>query len=375
MAIRDSKIVVEIGGKVHENWQSYEIDSDFLTPADAFSMSIGLPNGVKPPDIAEGMECTIKVDGELVLTGIIDTINHKIDKQNHQYSINGRDKCALLVDCSAPIVNFKGLSLLEAVKKIVNPLGINKVELRAKADISYDKTDLEVGMSAWDAVAQLANSAGLHPWFDPDGTLIIGEADYITPPVAMLICNYFNDNNNNVKSVEHELSSANRYSEVTFLGQSHGKKSDRSKHDLKHVVKDETAKFHKPKTVVCGDAENLDALKKMAKKALSDMQLEGLSITVDLQGHYTDDNVLFKNGQRVHLRSDVFEIDDIFFVMGRRFSLSRNSGMTTTLTLKEDGVWLPDSPKRKKGKKGKKKGGPLAVLIVNPDGSVVEAKK
>lgn len=359
-----ANVTVEIGGKEHGNWQSYNIESEFLTPADAFDLSIGLPNGVMPPDIDEGVDCVVKIEGQTILTGILDTIRHGIDKYNHTYALNGRDRTSLLVDCSAPITNFKGLNLLEAIKKIAEPLGIKKVELRGK-NPDFDKTDIEPGMSAWDAIIRLANSAGLHAWSDPEGTLIIGAADYTAEPLTKLILNRKGDNNNIIR-MDRERSSANRYSEVIFLGQTHGKKSDTAKNKLKYVHKDESAKFIKKKTVVLGDVENYAALEKAAKKYLSDMQLAGENLTVTVAGHFTDPKKkkLFMPGQRIPIESDIFGIDDIYFLMGCRYSCSKFEGTTTSLTFKEDGIWLPES----KGAGRKKKKDDRAKVVVDVKG-------
>lgn len=40
------KVSVIVGGKVHSDWSGYGIDSDFLIPADAWSMRLGLPAGI-----------------------------------------------------------------------------------------------------------------------------------------------------------------------------------------------------------------------------------------------------------------------------------------------------------------------------------------
>ncbi|HBM3103523.1 TPA: phage tail protein, partial [Klebsiella oxytoca] len=42
------KVSVIVGGKVHSDWSGYSIDSDFLIPADAWSMRLGLPAGIFP---------------------------------------------------------------------------------------------------------------------------------------------------------------------------------------------------------------------------------------------------------------------------------------------------------------------------------------
>ncbi|GGZ77205.1 hypothetical protein GCM10007161_05450 [Ignatzschineria indica] len=361
--IKDSVIAVEIDGLTHDKWQEYDIENSFETPADAFSMRIGIPDGTIVPLINEGATCTVRIDGKLILTGFIDRIEHSLTKFNHSFSINGRDKGAILVDCDAEITSFVGLTLKESIEKIVNPLGIDKIEFKGKEDIAFDKTELEPGMNAWEAVKRLVNSAGMHAWFKADGTLVVGEADYTTPPVAKLILNY-SGHLNNVTELIMQQSAANRYSEVTFLGQSHGRKTDSAKHDLKYVHKDETAQFEKKRTIILGNVENQKALEKAAKKWLADVQLEGLTIRATVPGHYTDFGILWENGQRVHLESDVFGIDRVFFLISRRFQSSRSQGRITILELKEDGVWLPDSPgaSKARSRKGKKQKKELAVI-------------
>ena len=157
------------------------------------------------------------------------------------------------------------------------------------------------------------------------------------------------------------------------MAQSHGRSGDSAKHDLKWVYKDPTMTLHRPKTVVVSDADNLAALQKQAKKQLADWRLEGFTLTITVGGHKTRDGVLWQPGQRVHVIDDEHGIDAVFFLMGRRFMLSRMDGTQTELRLKEDGIWTPDAYPKKaeaarkrkgkrkgvshKGKKGGKKGG------------------
>lgn len=174
----DNDIVVEIDGKAHSNWKSYDIDSDFLIPADAFNFDIGTPaNHTVLPDLS-GKEVRVKINGQIVLTGIVDATQHQISKNSRTFSLNGRDRASILVDCSAPTTNVKGLTVLDAIKKIVAPLGIKKIELRAKDNNPViDKIDIEPSETAWSAALRCANFAGLHLWFDPNGTLIVGGPD------------------------------------------------------------------------------------------------------------------------------------------------------------------------------------------------------
>lgn len=365
-----NEIVVEIDGKQHKNWKSYEIDSDFLIPADSFRFDLGVPPVHDVIPDFSGKEAKLFINGQLVMTGIVDTTNHNLRKGERSYTLNGRDQASILVDCSAPITNVKGLTVLEAVKKIVQPLGIKQVELKAEYNPTLDKVDIDVGESAWQAIQRCANSAGLHCWFSPNGVLIVGGADYSSTPVATLCCTK-DGSRNNFTDVRLVYDVSQRYSEVTFLAQKHGRENDKNKNDLKWVYKDTEMAVYKPKTVVLGDVENLEALQKQAKKQLSDWQLEGFTLTLTVPDHKTQDGTLWQAGQRVHIIIEEYDIDAIFFLMGRRFTLSKMSGTQTELRFKQDGVWTPDAyaakaeqARKRKGKKGRKKKASLQAASI-----------
>lgn len=359
----DNEIIVEIDGKQHKQWKSYDIDSDFLIPADSFNFELGKSSQIEVLPNFSGKTAVVKINGETILTGIVDTTNHRIGKNGRTFALNGRDKASILVDCSAPITNVQGMSLLDAIKKIVSPLGITQVELKAEKNPTLSKVDIDVGETAWEAIMRCANSAGLHCWFDPKGVLIVGGADYSSPPVATLCCVKSGDvSQNNFTEANLSYDVSQSYSEVTFLAQKHGNSSDSAKHDFKWVYKNGEMDLYKPKTVVLGDVENLEALMKQAKKQVSDWQLDSFNLTIVVPDHKTKDGVLWQTGQRVHVVCEEYDLDAIFFLMGRRFMLSRSGGTQTELRLKLDGVWTPDAYPAKaeeackrKGKKGDKK--------------------
>lgn len=357
----ENDVVVEIDGKSHNSWKNYDIDSDFLIPADAFAFDIGVPSDSTVLPDYSGAEVKVRINDMLVMTGIVDTVQHGISKTNRTYRLNGRDKASVLVDCSAPITNVKGLTVLDAVKKIVEPLGIKQVQLKAENNPLLDKVDIDVGETAWNAAMRCANSAGLHLWFEPNGVLIVGGADYSTPPVATLCC-MKDGSQNNFEQADLSFDVSNRFSEITFLAQSHGKQGQDNKNDLKWVYKDSEMTTYKPKTVVVSDVDNLEALQKWAKKYIADSILEGFTLTIIVPDHKMQDGTLWQPGQRVHVICEEYDIDAIFFLMGRRFMLSRQGGTQTELRFKQDGIWTPDAysakaekARKRKGKKGKKK--------------------
>ena len=338
----NERVSLLIGGKMHSAWSNYEIDSDLLTPADGWNVSLGLPGGKFPSYVTKGALVEVKVGSDTVLTGRVDKVTEIAEKKSLSLRLSGRDFAASLVDCSAPIFTAKQLSLDEVVAKVVKPLGITKIRIAATSGGTRDKVSVEPGDTAWDTLVQVASLRGLWPWFEPDGTLVIGGPDYTTPPVATLIMRE-NGKGNNLIRLSKEESLNDSYSEITVLGQAHGTSVEGGRHSMKSTVSDPDFPFYRPKIEVACDVDSLAQVRFKARKALADARLQALTLSALVKGHRNSDGVLWKPGQRIHVISEPHEIDGVFFMMRRGFYGGIPGGQTTEMQLKEDKVWIPDA--------------------------------
>lgn len=367
MPTPDNAVSLLIGGKAHSGWTSYEIDSDLLIPADAWRVELGMPAGEIPPIVTEGALVQVRIGGDVVMSGRIDDIEDSIDKHSHTLSISGRDGAAILTDCSAPIFTAKQASLAEVVASVVRPLGITRIRIDAASTVTAEKVSVEPGDTAWDTLVHAAEANGLWPWFEPDGTLVIGGPDYSKPPVATLVLRR-SGKGNNVISLRRSRSMAERYSEITVLGQSHGTASQASKHALKSTVRDTGVAVYRPRIVIDHDAASAASAQARGRKLLSDSRLKGFTLQARVHGHRTSDGALWQPGQRIHVISEPHGIDEVFFLMARKFIGGRPHGTITQLTLKEDGVWVLDAhPHKRKHRRGKNSsaGGSAGMEVVN----------
>lgn len=362
MSTPSDKVRLLIDGKMHDDWESYEVDSDLLTPADAWRVTLGLADGHMPDAVAPGALIEVRVGNDTAMTGRIDEIDHAVAKSAHTLTLAGRDGAAILVDCSAPVFVARMASLDEIVAKVVRPLGINKIRIEAEATRRREKINVEPGDSAWDVLSHVAEANGLWPWFAPDGTLVIGGPDYSKPPVATLIMRK-SGKGNNVEHLQKSASVHERYSEVTVLGQTHGTELETGKHNLRATAKDEGVSWYRPKIVVDHEADSTAVCRDRARKLLADSRLHGLTLSAQVKGHRiiaegaAADGKLWEPGQRVHVISEPHHINAIFFIMARKFTGGRGQGTQTDLTLKEDGVWTLDAhPHKRKHRRGKNSG-------------------
>lgn len=383
------KVSVIVGGKVHSDWSGYGIDSDFLIPADAWSMRLGLPAGIFPEGVARGVPVQVRVGPDVVMSGRIDRVSRTVSRDQVSLSVTGRDGAAILVDCASPLLTSRQASLEEVIAQVVRPLGIKNIELHAESSIRNDKITTEPGERAWDILLRACAGRGLWPWFRPDGTLVIGGPDYTAAPVATLVMRR-SGKGNNLLSLTDESSMDRSFSRLTVLAQGHAHSTNKKKslvidvsstdsmtvtegvdttdteletglpetgqHGLTFTVEDPTVAYYRPQVVVMHDADDLEQVRYRARKMMADARLEGYSLIARVQGHRTSDGVLWEPGQRIHVISEPHGIDAVYFLMGREFTGGRPGGAVTTLRLKEDGVWIPDAfPKKKKGRKKRKK--------------------
>ena len=398
------KVSVVIGGKVHSDWTSYSVDSDFLIPADAWSVRLGLPSGLFPSDVKRGVPVQVRVGKDVVMSGRVDRVRRHVAKDQVSISIMGRDGAATLVDCAAPVFTGRQMSLEDVIARVVRPLGITAIELHAESSIRNDKVSVEPGERAWDTLLRACAGRGLWPWFRPDGTLVIGGPDYTAAPVATLILRR-DGKRNNLISLDEESSEERSYSELTVLAQGHAHSSNKKKslgivdvgdsaaaavsdgdsdsddettlstgtaetgfHGLRFTVKDTGITHYRPQVIQMHDADDLAQVQYRARKLMADARLAAYSLSAVVRGHRTSDGVLWQPGQRVHVISEPHELDAVFFIMGREFAGGRTSATSSTLRLKEDGVWIPDAyPKKRRARHAKKKRSKeLGIVDVGP---------
>ncbi|MGJ8523009.1 hypothetical protein R84981_001702 [Carnimonas sp. R-84981] len=357
-------ITLTIGGRSHSLWSGWSIESDLLMPADAFELEVFVRSDEQlPPVLKEGAACTLTLNGHRVLTGQVDEFEHDISRQGHFVRINGRDTAGPLVDCSCPLVSLRDVSLNQIIEKIIKPLGVSRYEIRAAKSGIRQRVQIEPGQTAWEALLAAATANGLWPWVEPDGRLIVGGPDYTAAPVAELVLRR-DGANNNVTRLSVRRSIANRFSQITVLGQ-HGQYAndglDGSQAHIQSQVQDQALTsrgIFRPKVVV-NSAESADMASTVARKLLADSRLDGFEIRAVVTGHFTADGVPWTPGQRVRVKSEPHDLDGIYFLMSRTMRLTRGEGAVTELRLREDKTWVLDAnpPKTHKGSKSKSAAG------------------
>lgn len=112
----DVRIIVN--GNELSNWVRYEIESDLLTPSDAFSFTARNPKGELAGTIKKHHEVTVLLDGTVQMSGYVDDVNWSVGEEGSEVEIVGRDRFAFLVDCDAKPRSYHNVDLLTLAKSL-----------------------------------------------------------------------------------------------------------------------------------------------------------------------------------------------------------------------------------------------------------------
>ncbi|MFH0901899.1 MAG: hypothetical protein V2A73_14815 [Pseudomonadota bacterium] len=247
MKQREHNVTVRIGEKLVERWSAYSIDSDMLSPADGFSVTLPGPTSdlyqLCVPDAA----VQVFVDDVPLVTGYIDDRELECSKQGRTLTIAGRDKGGRLVDESCPLKSFIGMSLEQLARFAVTPWfeavafsnARNRSLLRGRFahkakvagepifnDIRHAPRKVMPGQSRWDVLKQFLEEANVLAWSSADGEeFVIGQPNYTQSPQYK----FFLPSTQSTRAAEGNViryslrhSVAERYSSVVTMGAARG---------------------------------------------------------------------------------------------------------------------------------------------------------
>ena len=175
----DGEVSIQAGGLNVAGWTDINIGGGLDTLPAVFDLGITERVRSSIPDFAinPGDACTVKIGGDLVLTGYVNRVQRSYNNLGHTVRISGRSRCQDLVDCSA---TPDALSINNA------PIGSVARTLAAKFDgpitvltpdgdgsgIPYT-LGINWGETPWEIISAIATYEGLLVHDDARGNLVI----------------------------------------------------------------------------------------------------------------------------------------------------------------------------------------------------------
>lgn len=184
----------------------YNFESSVLVPISTFTFKLVNPtlDGSLLDFIRDGDIATLKANGTIICTGIIDTVNISTDFDNGEMvSIQGRNLLGQLEDQNAvndiddPIW-ASNLSIEAAINKLILSTRINYYRIQDPPSTPPGGLlfATEPGESKLSALMRFIEPVNCITWMDSDGTIVIGKPDMGAKPIGSFIMDRANRRSN-----------------------------------------------------------------------------------------------------------------------------------------------------------------------------------
>lgn len=331
----NDRVELIIGDRVIDRFMSYTIDSQIYNAASSFSLQIS-PDY---KDVVPGSKCKIKVNNELVMTGMIERVNKGGKKGERYLKVGGRDLMGQII--SAYLVSFgtikqsKLISLAERALRFIpnaKTLSVLFSAEASKVDVPQEYVQPEPGQTWFSLLSSIAVSRGILFYSWPDGTLVFGK-----PKGRGRVKFQINNIDGMCDVLDYDLVDdiTEQFSEIQVCGQ----KQDTGKVDIEtlnqhYILQNAGFPFYKP--FVCATSSDAQSPKEQARLILEQQKFNGHQLSYTVAGHSQNGSV-WQTDELVAVYDEEVNVKGIRLIYGRQFSLSKE-GTRTALTLGHPGV-------------------------------------
>lgn len=321
-----------IGTEIYGGWQRVSVTRSIEQVAGSFDLEVTerWPGQAASRPIRPGEKCTLRLDGETVISGYVDEVEPGYDRQSHGISVRGRDATGDLVDCSAVYKTgqWAHATLERIARDLCAPFGI-AVKVETDTGAPFPSFKIEPGETAFECLERAARLKAVLLVSDGEGNLVITRAGAASSGTALV-------EGVNILSAQAQLSWKERFSEYTVRGH------DRIGNDMEAAaqfvspsatVRDETISRYRPRIVLAddhGDRSRFIDRAEWEKNVRMGRALRG-SITV--QGWRDGEGRLWRPNTLVHLASPLLYLAEAeMLIVGCLYTLD-DSGTRTALSI------------------------------------------
>lgn len=349
-------------------WEDVSIKRSLEAAAGSFSLTVTdrWADLSEPWPVFPGDECTVKIGYDTIITGYVDDVEIELSPGTHRMTINGRDRTADIVDCSAAAKpgEWRNKTIIDIAKDLCTPLGvrvIDRVNIAAEkvgsaetrtitpdekpvklnwamidhgvtstpAKKPYTVTEkvfrIQPGETVFEALERAAKGRRLLMPSSPDGCLVFTRSG-----VDRL--NFTLKEGVNIKAITASFSNKERYSKYVVEGQQSGE--GQATKGIYARAEDSTIKRYRPLVIIAEEnATQAYATERAAWEAKIRAARSSVA-TVKVQGFRNPAGALWNVNTLVQVDSPSTRINAELLISDVEYKLDQSEGTTTTLTLK-----------------------------------------
>lgn len=294
-------VILKVDGDDYGGWTSVEVRRSLEDVAGSFRLQVTdrWPDSGERRPLAPHVSCTLAIDGEPVLSGVIDDVAPSYDANSHSVQVSGRSTPGQLVDCACeiPTGELRGLSLAAIARRLAEPFGVDVVDL-AQATEPFPRVQVEQGETVFDILERLARQRGVFLTDNALGQLVIRRRS------TDLQCHI--EKGVHVLSASADLRGNDQFSNYTVKGQAEG--SDRTAAGISARSSgravDASVPIHRPMIVLSETQGGSRALKERAEFEAALRRGRARRWTYAMQGWRRPDGALWATAEEVEVTDD-----------------------------------------------------------------------
>lgn len=361
--MRDDRVELLVGGQVYAGWEEVGVTRAMDGAAGGFTLQVAdrWSANSRPWEIQPGDICEVRLGGETVITGYVDLARPSFSRTSHSIEVQGRDRSADLVDCSAvhDPDEWRDIDFLELANILGAPFGVTA---RAEVDVGapFTLVKLDQGETVLEALARHAKMRRLLVMPDGQGNLVITRAGTARAEVELA-------QGGNILDARGTLDWSERFSQYAVKGQANfGEETDpEAEAHVLGQAKDAYINRYRPLLITAEtDANPLSAQQRAEWEATTRLGMS-TQAEITVQGwRQRESGPLWQPNTLVRVRSRWLRMDGEMLVRQVAFGKS-NGGTTTTLSLVSPLAYEPEPPdgSQKKKPKGDAKENPWLTAI------------
>ena len=313
---------------------------------------------VEPWPILPGDACEVRLAGFPMVVGYVDIFKPSYSANDHTINIQGRDKVADLVDCSAVHApdEWKNIDLLKFAQALAAPFGV-VVTTDIDVGVPFPVCKLQQGETAFKAIERYARQRKALLMPDGAGGLLITRAGIRRASTSLV-------QGENILSASGTIDHSQRFSSYLVKGQA-AYSPDSTGETEAHIsgaVTDSGVRRHRPMLLVAETGGTSSSLQDRATWEANIRIGKSASASIEVQGwRQSPGGALWEPGLQVYVRSTWLRMDGWMLI--RQVTYERGEGGTTAkLEIVSPQAFDPEPPDSEKGSKGStakkvKKGG------------------
>lgn len=333
-----------VNGLKYRGWTSISVTRAMDAASAAFNLSITerWDGQDQPWPITEGDECQVLIGGQVLITGYVDVFSPGFGASDHTITVQGRDKTADMIDCSAVHSpdEWQNINVLQLARTLAKPFGIE-----VSADVTVGNTfpiiKLQQGETAFDAVDRHCRMRGLLASPTGNGGLLITRAGTRRAAVALIQ----GGPQGNILSASGTRDASQRYSKYIVKAQTPWASTSTGEQEahIQGEATDPTVKRYRPLLVLAETGGSTGGAAERANWEAKVRVGRSLTATVTVQGwRQRPGGALWEPNLLVPVRSPWLKMDGTMLIRSVTYSRTAQGGTTCTLSLVSPLTYSPE---------------------------------